>query len=266
MEGGEVKTDGCFAVIGVTMFFENPYLPDQKVRLCVVDRRMSRAKLSALKAKKIDYIFAWQHNNVLHGIDTHPDMTLCPLGGKYLVAEPQSYAYYEKMLAPFGFCVIKGETVLRKEYPHDIAYNALIFNHTLFGHLNDTDPAILAFAKKAGYSLVNTAQGYTKCAVYPVAENAVITQDKGLEKVFLARGIDVLCLKESEVALIGFPDGFIGGAGGKIDRFHAAFFGDINQQKEFETIKMFLERYAVTPQSLSREALQDHGSLLPLLG
>lgn len=248
------------------MFFENPYLPDRPVKLCVVDRRISSAKLSALKAKKIDYIFGWQHNNVLHGIDTHPDMTLCHLGGKYLVAEPQSYDYYQKSLAPLGFCIMKGKTALRREYPYDIAYNAVILKHTIFGNLNYTDPTILAYAKKAGYNLVNTAQGYTKCGVYPVTENALITQDRGLEKIFLAQGFEVLCLEESEVALTGFSNGFIGGAGGKIDRFTAAFFGDIKKQKEFEKIEMFLKRHAVTPQRLSQEELRDHGSLLPLLG
>ena len=94
----------------------------------------------------------------------------------------------------------------------------------------------------------------------------MITQDRGLEKIFLSRGFDVLCLEESGTALTGFPDGFIGGAGGKIDRFNAAFFGDIKKHKEFEKIKMFLRRYAVVPQSLSQEELQDHGSLMPLLG
>lgn len=248
------------------MFLENPYLPDGQVKLCIVDRRISSAKLSALKAKKIDYIFGWQHNNVLHGIDTHPDMTLCHLGGKYLVAEPQSYAYYKKMLTPFGFCVMKGKTALRREYPCDIAYNAVVLKRTVFGNLKYTDPTILAFAEKVGYQLVNTAQGYTKCAVYPVAENALITQDRGLEKIFLERGFDVLRLEEGGVALAGFPNGFIGGAGGKIDRFSAAFFGNINKHKEFEKMKMFLRRYAVVPQSLSQEELQDHGSLVPLLG
>ena len=88
MEGGAYEADGCFAVIGEVMFIENPYLPDGQIRLCIVDRRISRENLSALKQRKIDYIFSFQHKNILHGIDTHPDMTLCHLGGKYLVVAP----------------------------------------------------------------------------------------------------------------------------------------------------------------------------------
>ena len=267
MEGGAFKTDGCFAVIGGVMFVQKPYLPDRMIKLCIVDKRISQKKLSALESKKIDYIFSWQHNNVLHGIDTHPDMTLCPMGGKYLVAEPESYAYYKQKLVPFGFTVLKGKTALQPKYPFDIAYNALILRDTLFGNLKYTDPEILNFAKERGYQLVNVSQGYTKCAVYPVTENAVITQDKGLEKIFLSHGFDVLCLNDiGSVRLKGFDAGFIGGAGGKIDRFSAAFFGDINKHKDDKKIRMFLQKYAVKPLCLSQEELEDHGSLIPLLG
>ncbi len=265
MEGSTAETDGGFAIIGIIMFIETPHLPKKQVTLCVVDRKISPAKLSALQQKHINYIFSWQHSDLLPGIDTHPDMTLCHLGGSHLVAEPQSYSYYQQMLAPYGFQVHKGERMLQRKYPDDIAYNVLLFQNTLFGNLKYVEPAILAFAEQAGYELVNTPQGYTKCASYPVAENAIITGDPGLMKIFEQRGMDVLFLPKNNIQLTGFPEGFIGGTGGKLHHDCAAFFGSVHHHPHWKRIQAFCEKHSVRAENLSNETLQDHGSLLPLL-
>ncbi len=247
------------------MWLETPHLPHRKVTLCVVDRKLSPAKLSALQEKNIEYILSWQHSVLMPGIATHPDMTLCHLGGNRLVAEPQSHSYYQNILESYGFQVLKGERALEGTYPHDIAYNVLLLKNKLFGNLKWIDPAILTFAKQADYELIHTPQGYTKCAVYPITEHAVITGDPGLAKIFNCHGMDVLLLQNKEIRLTGFAEGFIGGTGGKLHATCAAFFGTVHKHPEFPRIRDFCSRYGVGIECLSNEALQDHGSLLPLL-
>ncbi len=265
MEGSEDETDGGFAVIGIIMFIETPHLPEKNITLCVVDQAISWEKLSALQKRNIKCIPSFRHDGLPHGIDTHPDMTLCHLGGNQLIAEPQSHSYYQKILKPYGFQVHKGEQLLRGTYPYDIGYNVFLFQKKLFGNLKYVDRVLLDLAGKAGYQLIHVNQGYTKCAVYPVAENAVITGDPGLFPTLTGHGIEVLLLQEKEIRLTGFSEGLIGGAGGKLHPGSAAFFGRVQQHPEFLKIQSFFEQHSVQAESLSDESLQDHGSLLPLL-
>ncbi len=247
------------------MFISNPYLPERDVRLCLVDQSIGKTKSETLKARKIECLASFCHTDLMAGISSHPDMTICPLGEEYFISAPEAHAYYQELLRPYGLQVLKGETSLQIRYPYDIAYNVLLLNKMLFGNLQYVDARLLQFAEKAGYQLIHTNQGYMKCSVYPISHDAVLTQDAGVCKLLKNAGLDVLLISGEGICLKHFPNGFIGGTGGKIGRGRAAFFGDIKSHREYDKIERFLQKYGVIPVDLSHEPLEDHGSLLPLL-
>ncbi len=234
-------------------FVENPYLPEKEISLFVCDPSVNFEK----------GFFSYTHKDILNGINTHPDMTLCPVFSGEVFVCPESYEHY-KPLENYGVKLIKGETSLKKAYPYDIAYNLVVLKGKLFHNLKYTDKGILKYLKKRNIEFVDVKQGYTKCSTYIVDENSVITCDRKLQEIYEANGIEALFVDNSQIKINGFDHGFIGGTGGKISKNEAGFFGDITAFKDYDKINDFLSRKGITVKILTSGPLFDYGSLIPL--
>lgn len=234
---------------------KSPHLPEGVASLFMCDRSIN---------KKLENSFlSFEHENVLNGINTHPDMTFCPLYDGDAVVCKEGYEYYKK-LTEYGFNIIKGENVLKKEYPFDIAYNVVLLNGKLFHNLKYTDKAILDYCKKRNVELVNVKQGYTKCSTLIVDKKSVITCDKKLNDVYNKHGIDSILVSNSDILINGFDHGFIGGCGGRISDKTIGFFGDVTVHRDFKLIKEFLDKKNQSYKILIDGPLFDYGSLIPL--
>ena len=77
-----------------------------------------------------------------------------------------------------------------------------------------------------GLELIPVKQGYAKCSLCIVSENAVITADEGLAYTLCRAGLDVLKIIPGCIRLPGYGYGFIGGCCGKLDAATMAFAGD----------------------------------------
>lgn len=150
------------------------------------------------------------------------------------------------------------------KYPEDVFFNSLILGNRLICCRRFVHPSAIEFAREHNYDIINVNQGYTKCNICVVNENAIITEDNGIAKVLLDFGFDVLLLEKNSVKLPGYKYGFIGGASGKIADDKLAFCGDIAKHPEYDRILSFLVRHDVAPVSLSDEPLEDFGSLIPI--
>ncbi len=234
-------------------FLKNPYLPENKVTLFVCDPLL----------KSEGSFYSYTHPGLLKGINTHPDMTLCPLFDGDVFVCPESYEYY-KPLEDYGLKLVKGENSLKKEYPYDIAYNLVVLNGKLFHNLKYSEKGILKYLEKAGVEFIDVKQGYTKCSTYIVDEKSVITCDKKLCEVYEKNGIEALLVDNKEIKINGFDHGFIGGTGGKISKTEAGFFGDVTVIKDYEKINSFLSKRGITIKILKNGPLFDYGSLIPL--
>ncbi len=241
-------------------FVEEPWLPQNDCNVFIIDLRAS-----FFKNKLNNLIFTKKHKGILPGIDSHPDMNVCHLGGKYIVVSKEHYSYYNELLSPMGFDVICGENDISDKYPYDIAFNCVLLNKRLFHNLPYTDKAILNFAEKNNYELINVKQGYTKCSTLIADENSVITSDYGLYKIYSKYGIDVLFADNKTIKLENFNNGFIGGAGGLISKQKMAFFGNITEHPDYNNIREFLEKRNIEIISLSLSELTDYGSIIPLI-
>ena len=109
-------------------------------------------------------------------------------------------------------------------------------------------------------NVIHTNQGYTKCSVAVVSENAVITADKSIGSACRSFGIDVLTVCEGHVSLPPYDYGFIGGASGIKDD-NVYFCGSLDRHPDGERIKEFSEKHGKAAISLSDGGLQDVGTL-----
>lgn len=235
-------------------------MPENTVTLSIIDRNFNTIN-QYLK----NTVITKELVNVLDGIDTHPDMCICPLGDNLLVVEPTVYEYYFNLLKNYGFELIKGESILSKNYPYDIAYNCVILNNILFHKLSHTDNKIIEYAEKFNFKKVDVRQGYTKCSTLIIDNNSVITSDICLHKAYIDNGIDSLYVSYEGINLKGFSNGLIGGCGGLINKNLIAFFGNIYIHKDFKDIEKFLKKRNIDIVSLSDDELTDFGSIIPLL-
>lgn len=236
------------------MFVKNPYLPEKEASLILCDNHIENLKNS---------FKSFTHPDILWGINTHPDMTLCPLyNGDVLVCK-KSYDYYKK-LESFGLNVIKGENDISKNYPFDIAFNVVIIDNKLFSNIKYTDKGIIKYCEDKNIKMINVKQGYTKCSTLIVDEKSVITCDRKLNDIYLDNGLQSLLVSNDEILIKGFDHGFIGGCGGKISKDVMGFFGDVTKHKDFIKINNFLNERNVTFKILTNGPLFDYGSLTPL--
>ena len=132
---------------------------------------------------------------------------------------------------------------------------------------NAATPLGLEAARRMGLELIPVKQGYAKCSLCIVSENAVITADEGLAYTLCRAGLDVLKIIPGCIRLPGYGYGFIGGCCGKLDAATMAFAGDPLTHPDGKKILSFMERHGVKPRNLlgQGEKLIDIGSILPVM-
>jgi hypothetical protein len=140
-------------------------------------------------------------------------------------------------LSPLNFDIKCGDNT-GKTYPYEIAYNAALVGKFLFCYKKYTEKLILEQAEKKGITVIDIKQGYAKCSVAYVSENALITGDKQIYRAALDNGLDNLLVTNEGVMLDGYKNGFIGGASVKIGN-KLCFTGDISVHRDYEKIKEF---------------------------
>lgn len=241
-------------------FVENPWLPEDDCTTFIIDKKAQKYSNCFQNV-----ILTISHSSLMSGIDAHPDMCVCHLGGGYIAVAKEQYDYYNKILSLNGFTVICGENDIAKDYPYDIAFNCVLLNNRLFHKLSYTDKAILKYAEQNNFELVDVKQGYTKCSTLIVDNNSVITSDEGLYKIYKSKNIDVLKVDNTKIALENFNYGFIGGTGGLVSKNKMAFFGKIKDHINYNNIKEFLSQRNIEIIELSSDKLTDYGSIIPLI-
>lgn len=149
------------------------------------------------------------------------------------------------------------------KYPADCVFNSFVIGKTVFcgfvnvGMYENID-------ELADFSFVSFKQGYAKCSVIPVKENAFITSDKSIYKKLKEMKFDCLYVDSDCIRLNGYSNGFIGGCAGKVSKDLIVFTGNIELHKDYANIRDFCRNYGVEIYSLSTEPLYDYGGLLPI--
>ena len=184
----------------------------------VVDYRISEKSLNTLKNLGYKIIKTQKETSVSEAICGHPDIVLCKLKNHDCVAETTFCGF----LADKTECnVIEGKSLLKKDYPFDIAYNAALVGNNLFCNEKYTDISILNYCKDNDIKLINVNQGYAKCSICVVSDNAIITADKSIFKTSLRNNIDALLIENKGIVLKGYDVGFSAVQQGLLKRIYS---------------------------------------------
>ncbi len=227
------------------------------MKYAIVDRRIPKKALDGLIARGFSPIELPPFSRLAEPVASHPDMLmffgdrLYFSGEYYTTAKNEIELISEVSRLKLAPCEIE----LSPKYPADVAFNALPLGGLIFGKAD-----ALCHEITAGRTVVNTAQGYTKCATVKVTENAIITADPSIARAAKENGIDVLKISSDHVALSGYDTGFIGGASGA-DSENVYFCGSLDSHPDGEKISMFCKKHKKEAVCLSDEPLYDVGTI-----
>ena len=149
-------------------------------------------------------------------------------------------------------------------YPTDAIFNALCIGKLVFARQASLAEAVKASANSAGYTLVNTNQGYAKCSTLAIPpKNAAITADSGMAKAMERHGVRVLKISPGHISLPGCEYGFIGGASFVCEHTKTVyFFGDITAHPDAEGIISFIKNVGYDVYSLDGELTDFGGAVI----
>ena len=195
-------------------------------------------------------------------IASHADMILFHHGTTVITSEeyrrehPELFEELEGRLPYYRF--IYTEDRQSADYPRDAIYNALVIGDRLFCKTDTVAGAILDYAKEAGLTVINTAQGYPSCTVLSLGDRAV-TADRGMARVLEKCGIPVYVISDSAfIGLMPYDYGFIGGSAG-IHGGTVYFLGDVREHPDSGTILR-----AIADAGLDMRILPVDGGMLDL--
>jgi hypothetical protein len=241
-------------------------LPDSPVTHMLIDGRLCKKFFKVLSGLGVSPIPVDMHPGLQEAVAGHADMSFCHLGGKDLVYAPGVKKETISLLSKLGFHTIEGKTVLKPEYPSDIAYNVAIVGEFAFHDFRHTDETLKELLLKKGVKMINVKQGYSKCSVCVLRRERIITTDAGIADAAERVGISTLYIgPQHSILLPGLDYGFIGGATGLLDRDILAFTGSIERLSSRNEIRKFMEKSGVVSICLTNDEMLDAGSLLPIM-
>lgn len=148
------------------------------------------------------------------------------------------------------------------KYPYDCVMNALKIGNRIFCKSDTVSEGILSLARRHGYKIIHTNQGYPACVTLCFGGSA-ITSDAGLGALLQKNGVKVTLIGTAGISLPPYEYGFIGGASGVVGN-KVYFFGDISRHPDAETICEAIRKEGFIPISLSKEKLADLGGMVVL--
>ncbi|MBQ7689011.1 MAG: hypothetical protein IJT27_07330 [Clostridia bacterium] len=236
-----------------------PHLPQAEVKLCVAQ---DHACAQSLTKRGITVLHPAPCGTLSVETNAHADMLLCHAGGGTVFLSADQTAL-SPALRNAGFTV-RLVPQPGKAYPKDILLNVLIGRDFVLGNLPFADETLLAHLIQNGKRPIRVRQGYSKCSVCPVTENAFITDDPGIADALGNAEKNVLPISKGSVYLSEKHFGFFGGACGLISPDVLAVNGSLATHTDADAIRSFLKKYGVKPLELRQGPLIDIGGILPL--
>jgi hypothetical protein len=244
------------------MNFCTPNLPSGKVNQMLVSSILPQDITDELISLGVEPIKLGKSLRIKSELAYHPDILVFNYKpGKWLVEYDSAYfpgnnLNVNEMLTPVKYHI-------GNKYPADCIFNSFVIGKTIFcgfvnvGMYENID-------ELEDFSFISFKQGYTKCSVIPVNENAFITSDKAIYKKLKEMKFDCLYAEADSILLNGYSNGFIGGCAGKVSKDLLVFTGNIELHNSYTSIRDFCRNYGVEVYSLSKDPLYDYGGLLPV--
>jgi hypothetical protein len=232
--------------------------------ICFIDYRSTKEELINLINLGLNPIKVPKCSDVYDAINGHVDIQLNTIDklNKHIIVQKNIPHDFLGILKLNGIKYTFSKKALGKTYPNNIILNALILEDFFVHNLNYTDENLIK--NQNSRIKVNVKQGYTKCSVLPIGNNALITSDKGIYTTLTKENLDVLLIPPGDILLPSLDYGFIGGTGGMISKNKLALFGELEHYCFGNDIYKFLYKYDIEAIPLKRGKLMDRGSLITL--
>lgn len=243
-------------------YIKNPNFPEKNITVAAVSSEAEDI-ISALESAKIAVVPVEANPELPAGIASHADLQILHLGGNSVLTASCSKKSTD-MLDLLGFDIKNTEKSLDYAYPDDCLINAQIIGKNIIINPDAADETIMRFAEENNYNIIAVKQGYAKCSVLAVCDDAVITADPGITKILQNKEIEVLKIKEGGIYLRGYDTGFIGGCGGMVESKILGTAGSLRSIKDYDNIRDFLRNRNIYAENLGGKTLRDIGGILPL--
>lgn len=231
--------------------------------ITLIDCRADTSLLSALKKYGFEPLLMPSAYYLQGSIASHTDMLIF-IGFGRLFCHMRYYesntALIDSIVKQTGLELSLSHEPISQEYPNDVLFNTCVVGKNLICNKKTVSKLILDAAIFNNYEIINVSQGYTKCSVCVVSDNAIITADKAISKACAACGIDVLTVSEGGVSLPPYNYGFIGGASGLCGD-KVFFCGSVNSHPDSKAIVNFCHTHGKEVVSLSDNGLIDVGTI-----
>lgn len=235
-------------------------LPENKADILLVSDRAEKCR-EALINKGFRVLPVTDNKNLGSRISSHPDMRYMYFGQGVLFTDETADTSSE-LIENFKITVIKEK--LTEAYPGDAKLNCVTLGKYFICNEKSVSKTILDYAYKSGHEIIFVNQGYTKCSICILNENAVITDDKSIYTATQNFLNDVTFISKGSVRLEGMNYGFIGGCTGKLSKNEIAFSGRIDSHDNQNDIYDSLIRNNIKAVELTDRPLEDIGSIIPL--
>lgn len=236
--------------------------PNKRTVGVIVDFRLDEESKKTLSDLGINIIPTIKIPKLQEAVCGHADMMIHNIKSNKFVVAAEVYEYFSKQL--IGADLIKGSKMLDYNYPDDILYNCATVGDFVICNAACTAIEILSEYHSLNRRILSVKQGYSKCSICIVNDNAIITSDKSIEKICKENKIDVLSISPGYIELKGMNYGFIGGATGLINKNTLAVNGELNTHIDSDNIKAFCKNHRVDIIELKKGIITDVGSILPI--
>ena len=196
-------------------------------------------------------------------LNYHTDLFLLNTGNNLIIIDESQKENIVNFLT-IGYTVRIISQRVSSPYPSDSILNCVFLNDKLICNKAVVCEEVLNIAENLNYKIIDVKQGYSKCSICVLNDNAIITDDESIYKSTQLNQIDSLLISKGSVQLKGFDYGFIGGCTGLIDKNKLLFNGDINYHKDCNKILDFLSKHSIKPEIIENKPLTDIGSIIPL--
>lgn len=243
------------------MIMNTPLLPNNRIKSCIIGERYYN-EIKELTHLGINCITIPENKSLHNEISCHADILAFNCGNSQILAEKTIAGELQGKIT--GYDVISVDEIT-SPYPNDIGLNVFFDGKRLFGNSKFIKREIIDFCNENNIEIIHTNQGYTKCSICAVSDNAVITEDDGLAYLLKNYQYDVLKIEKGFVALSDEHYGFIGGASALISDKEIYVSGDISKHPNYREIKTFTDKYNISLIYNKNRPLTDFGGIINII-
>ena len=234
-------------------------IPKSKVSAVLVDCKLNNRSCELLENQGIRVIKTRPLRSISNSTSTHPDMQLVRIDERTALVAAELADYYAELLPDYRLISIDG---IKLPYPNDCSLNFTVIGDRCF--ITENQFNTVRSVTDIRYKIVKIKQGYSRCSICILNENAIITADYGIIRAAKNVAMRAYYLPDESILLDGYRNGFWGGCCGLISPETVFFNGNIESLPCKTRLFDILKSEKITPLYCKDISLYDNGGFITL--